>query len=79
VLRLTLIGSGFVGGATVRWNGANRPTTLVDGTRLTIDLTGADLLGTPAVLTVVNPGPGGGASNDLIFRLRKVLVPLIRK
>jgi hypothetical protein len=79
VLRLTLIGSGFVGGATVRWNGANRPTTRVDGTRLTIDLTGADLLGTPAVLTAVNPGPGGGDSNDLVFSLRRVLVPLIRK
>jgi hypothetical protein len=63
----------------VQWNGANRQTTFVDGTRLTIGVTAADMLHTPSVLTVVNPGPGGGISNDLVFSLRKVWVPLIRK
>ncbi len=78
-LTLTLNGSGFMGGATVQWNGANRPATLLGGTRMAITVTAADLADTPSVLTVVNPGPGGGASNDLLFSLRKVLVPLIRR
>ena len=78
-LRLTLKGSGFVAGATVQWNGANRPTSVVDSTHLTIGLTGVDILGTPSVLTVVNPAPGGGMSNELVFGLQKVRVPLIRR
>jgi 6-phosphogluconolactonase (cycloisomerase 2 family) len=78
-LRLTLNGSSFVAGATVRWNSTARPTTRADSTRLTIGLTAGDFLGTPSVLTVVNPEPGGGVSNDLVFSLRKVWVPLIRK
>jgi hypothetical protein len=78
-LRLMLNGSGFVGGATVQWNGANRPTTFVNATRLTLGLSGTDLLRTPSVLTVMNPGPGGGTSNDLVFSVRKAFMPLIRK
>jgi hypothetical protein len=76
---LVLSGSGFISGTTVQWNGVDRPAILVNGTRLTISLSASDLLETPSVITVTNPGPGGGISNDLIFSLWKVSLPLISR
>ena len=60
---LTVTGTGFFSGSTVRWNGANRTTTFVSATQLTAAISAADVAtaGT-AQLTVVNPPPGGGAS-----------------
>ncbi len=65
---LTVDGSGFDPGSVVRWNGADRPTTLVCPTRLSATIPAADLTssGTAAV-TVFNPAPGGGTSPDLTF------------
>ena len=67
---LTVTGSGFVNGAVVRWNGANRPTTFVSDTQLTaaIPVTDIATAGT-ASITVFNPAPGGGASNSLTFTI----------
>ncbi|MBL8058839.1 MAG: proprotein convertase P-domain-containing protein, partial [Anaerolineales bacterium] len=63
---LTLTGTNFVSGArasVVRWNGADRPTTVVSGTRLTAAIPASDLTAAgPAALTVFNPAPGGGLS-----------------
>lgn len=61
---LQVTGSGFASGAVVRWNGTDRPTTFVDGTHLTAQVSAADvaLTGTASV-TVFNPTPGGGASS----------------
>ena len=63
---LTVAGSGFNAFSVVRWNGEDRPTTVVNVTTLhaaisesDIDLPGA---GT-AELTVFTPAPGGGTSN----------------
>jgi hypothetical protein len=66
---LTVNGSNFVSGATVRWNGADRtPTTFVNATQLTAQIPATDIAaaGTASV-TVGNPG--GAASNALTFMI----------
>jgi hypothetical protein len=65
---LTVNGSGFDGGSVVRWNGADRPTTLLCPTRLSATIPTSDLstAGT-ATVTVFNPAPSGGSSSGLIF------------
>ena len=67
---LTLHGSGFGRDSVVRWNGAERPTTVVSSTTLTATLTAADLAtASEALVTVFNPTPGGGVSNALPFTI----------
>ncbi len=65
---LTIYGSGFIASSQVQWNGENVPTTYVNGTELTITVLNDQLLqaGT-AVVTVQNPAPVGGASNNAPF------------
>ena len=65
---LTVNGSGFDGGSVVRWNGADRPTTLVCPNRLSAAIPASDLstAGT-ATVTVFNPAPAGGTSSGLTF------------
>jgi hypothetical protein len=61
-------GLGFVSGLTVRWNGSDRPTEFVSANALRVTLTSDDTAqpGT-AVVTVVNPPPGGGVSAVAAF------------
>lgn len=67
-LALTVNGSGFDGGSVVRWNGADRPTTLLCPTRLSATIPASDLsTAGAATVTVFNPAPGGGTSSGLIF------------
>ncbi len=65
---LTVNGSGFVSGSTVRWNGSARQTTVVSGSQLTAIIPATDIAspGTASV-TVFNPSPGGGTSNAASF------------
>jgi DNA-binding beta-propeller fold protein YncE len=69
---LTVYGLNFVAGSVVRWNGSDRPTTLVIswccGPLLTAQIPASDIAaaGTAAV-TVFNPAPGGGSSNPSTF------------
>lgn len=58
---LTLVGTGFLAAAEVRWNGAARSTRWVSSTVLSAQITAADIasLGT-ATVTVFNPDPAGG-------------------
>lgn len=72
-MTLTVGGSGFVAGSTVRWSGSNRSTTLVSGNSLTATITAADLssAGTFPV-TVFTPAPGGGTSNSLNFTVNNL-------
>jgi uncharacterized protein (TIGR03437 family) len=66
---LSVIGSGFVSSSVIQWNGANRATTLgVLGLNASISASDVAAAGT-ATVTVVNPSPGGGTSNPLIFRI----------
>ncbi|HWQ32609.1 MAG TPA: hypothetical protein VNQ79_06980 [Blastocatellia bacterium] len=69
-LTITLTGSHFISGATVRWNGSDRQTSFVSDTQLTAVITATDLMtaGT-ANVTVFNPVPGGGVSNALTFSI----------
>ncbi|MGE0405035.1 MAG: Ig-like domain repeat protein [Candidatus Korobacteraceae bacterium] len=65
---LALNGSGFVNGAVVRWNDSPRTTTVASPSQLTASVSATDLAtaGT-ARITVINPGPGGGASGSALF------------
>lgn len=69
-LNLIIAGSGFIQSSVVQWNQSNRATTFVSSTELQVALTAADLntAGT-AQIVVVNPGPGGGASNPITFTI----------
>jgi hypothetical protein len=71
---LTVNGTGFVSGAVVNWNGSPRTTTFVSSSSLQASITAADVAnkGTASV-TVVNPAPGGGASNAVFFPVREPL------
>jgi hypothetical protein len=65
---LTLDGTGFNTGATIRWNGRPRPTKFVSGDRLTATINAADIaIASTASVTVVNPGCGRTASNVTFF------------
>jgi hypothetical protein len=67
---LTVNGGNFVNGATVQWNSANRTTTFVNATQVTATIAAADIAAAgSAQVKVVNPAPGGGASNALVFTI----------
>jgi hypothetical protein len=67
---LTVNGTGFVSGSVVKWNGSVRATTFVSKSRLRAGIPATDIA-TPktASVTVVNPRPGGGASNAVFFEV----------
>jgi 6-phosphogluconolactonase (cycloisomerase 2 family) len=72
---LFLDGSNFVPSSVVRWNGNDRPTTLVPagpatGSELTAQIAASDIAATgTAAVTVFNPSPGGGSSNSLTLTI----------
>jgi len=60
----------FVAGSVVRWNGSDRPTTSSSSNGLTAQISASDIAAAgTAVVTVFNPGPGGGLSNSLTFTI----------
>ena len=65
---LTVNGSSFAPGATVQWNGADRPTTFISPTKVSAQIPASDLT-VPGIVpvTVSNPIPGGGASGSQPF------------
>lgn len=78
---LLVTGTNFVDGATVQWNGDDRPTQFVDSTHLRATISGLDQL-SPASnsITVKNPSPGGGTSKVLTFIVRqlfRLFIPLV--
>jgi len=67
---LTVNGTNFVNGSVVRWNGANRPTTLVSAGQLTAAIPASDIAtGGTASVTAFTPTPGGGTSNAQTFTI----------
>ncbi|MGB9073098.1 MAG: S8 family serine peptidase, partial [Terriglobales bacterium] len=63
-LSLRVLGRSFLPGAVVRWNGTDRPTSFVNGGKLTADISVADLAAAAtAQVTVFNPPPNGGAES----------------
>ncbi len=65
---LTVNGTNFVAGATVRWNGVDHSTTFISSTQLTATIAPSDdaVAGSPTV-TVFNPGGGGVSASGLTF------------
>ena len=67
---LTVTGDGFVQGSVARWNGDAIPTQYVSRTQLTATVPAAKLaLGGLAFVSVLNPTPGGGASDVAGFEV----------
>jgi YVTN family beta-propeller protein len=68
--QLYVIGRDFVGNSVVRWNGNDRPTIFYSSSQLTAQIPETDIarVGT-AIITVFNPGPGGGGSNTSSFTI----------
>src|SRR5215470_5127402 len=65
---LTVTGSNFVSGASVRWNGSARSTTFVSASQLTATIAAADIAAAgTAQVTVANPD--GSVSNALSFTI----------
>lgn len=60
---LTVSGTNFNSNSVVRWNGSNRPTTLISSTQLQATISASDIAsaGTRTV-TVYNSGAGGGTT-----------------
>ncbi|HLY57850.1 MAG TPA: IPT/TIG domain-containing protein [Stellaceae bacterium] len=75
---LTVNGSNFVAASTVNWNGSALTTTFVTASQLTAAIPAANVAaGGTAVVTVVNPAPGG-ASPALTFTVNgSNLIPAI--
>ena len=68
---VTLVGSNFVPGSEVWWNGEPRPTVFVDNSRLKASVSAADIAAEgSAQVTVFNPGPGGGITSPFEFPVR---------
>jgi len=68
---LTLDGDNFGNETVVRWNGSDRPSTLVTPTRITATISTADIaLPGKANITVQSPG---GKSNSAAFLIRPAL------
>lgn len=67
---INVFGRNFVPGAKVKIGDEYRPTAFINSTRLMVSLFSKDYaeLGEKH-LTVVNPGPGGGASSELILKV----------
>src|SRR5439155_9798975 len=58
----------FNNNSIVRLVGADRPTTLVNSTQLTAQITAADVQAAGSFpITVFNPLPGGGTSNTSVL------------
>ena len=71
---LSVDGSNFVSGAAVRWNGTARPTTFVSGTRVTAEISQADIASAQtAQVTVANPN--GSVSGALPFTVSQPAAP----
>jgi hypothetical protein len=75
---LMLHGTGFIKGAVVRWNGADRPTTYVSSSRLAVSVSAADVaVPGAAQITVFNPAPGGGTSAPQTLQVRALAAPAV--
>jgi uncharacterized protein (TIGR03437 family) len=74
---LTVTGSNFAAGTKLRWNGLSRPTTVVDGSHLTAQISAGDIAAVGLVgIDVFTASEGGGASNALPFNIGPAPVAL---
>lgn len=76
---LVVKGIDFAQGATVRWNGADRPTNFVSSTQLQATISATDLSTASTVpITVINPGMNGSPSRSIAFVVNNPLPTLAR-
>ena len=69
-LTILVNGANFAGASVVRWNGQNRPTTVLSSSQLRATLTVQDTTAIGiAQVTVFSPAPGGGLSAALTFSI----------
>lgn len=65
---LTVNGTGFVSNSVINWNGTPLATQFISGSQLTATVPAADIAtASTGWVTVVNPAPGGGTSNNAFF------------
>lgn len=74
---LQISGSGFAAGATVRVNGQVRTPSSLAGNFIRVPLNPGDYR--PALVSVTNPTPGGGQSNEALLAVRVMVIPLLRR
>jgi 6-phosphogluconolactonase (cycloisomerase 2 family) len=75
---LMINGMGFITASTVNFGGMAQATTYVSTTQLTATIPAAAIaFAETAVVTVSNPAPGGGSSNDVNFTVAVNIVPAI--
>lgn len=71
---MTLTGTDFVKESKVLWNGAEHETRYISSERLRVNVPASDLVKPGRVMiSVENPSPGSGTSNQLPFTIRQVL------
>ncbi len=76
---ITVIGSGFVRGSTVLWNGEDRATGFISPTMLTATIRAADVaLPGLAFVSVASPLPGGGLSAESLPCTLRAPVPALQ-
>ncbi len=75
-LTVTAQGTNYVDGSVLQWDGTSRPTTFVSPTQLQAVISAADLVQEGvAVVRVVSPPPGGGASDVQLFTISRASNP----
>ncbi|HVB99409.1 MAG TPA: IPT/TIG domain-containing protein [Candidatus Dormibacteraeota bacterium] len=76
-LQLTVNGKDFVFGGFVIWNGRALTTLYVNSHQLQATINPSDITQPgPAQVTVFNPGPGGGQSNQVNFAVNPATSPV---
>jgi len=66
---LVVHGRGFVQGSVVRWNGSERSTQYISGTRIAATVRASDVAA-PGAAQVDVVSPGGAASQQVVFTVR---------
>ena len=74
---LVVTGIDFIASSSVLFDGVPRPTTFINSTTLTVEITAGDLAAVQVVsVTVGTPAPGGGASAPLDFTVNPAVIPV---
>jgi len=69
---LAVNGTGFAPGSVVQWDGSARTTNFVSESKVTANVAPTDVANFhTALVTVVNPSPGGGKSNEVYFAVTR--------
>ncbi|MEO8036966.1 MAG: IPT/TIG domain-containing protein, partial [Acidobacteriota bacterium] len=73
---LSVTGANFLSGAVVKANGASRPTTFVDASHLTAQLSTTDIA-TPTTITITVTNPSGASSGAATLNVIEANTPSI--